>query len=435
LLLARQIDQCGWIIGRDRPGTGRRRGIWAKSHGPLGTLGPDLPGSWGASLGARDLGGGLMEQPVTRASLGDDARRVASAARDLVRAIENVGDVEEAVDALEACARQAVDVTVHGFDAGQAGEPDPEDMLAVALTQLEIGNTLLAAQRALTASGKAPRLDSAATSLEDAADVTDFLWAAAPGMYGFDGARAAVMNLPDTAFAALDAMAAAAADVTTDLLGKALTPAVDRVPDSRIDLADLCVDIPGRLARWGAQAVRQGLKLLAAVVSPQAVERARDRIDEVLARLGHDDRLVLAGWAIGADSVRDRLAECVLSNESRDSGGAEGEIARVAADLSRLADRFGRLCRMLRRVAIAMVDLAATMAMVSVTIPHPALLTTSLLVLVIAAVVLLGCEYTGAWDLPGPASGVLLVAIGGRSPKLGDPNSPSLAAGLTPVLA
>ena len=114
-----------------------------------------------------------MEQPVTRASLGEDARCVASAARDLVRAIENVGDVEEAVDALEACARRAVDVTVHGFDTGEAGEPDPEEMLGVALTQLEIGNTLLAAQHALTAPGKALRLDSAATSLEDAAAMCD----------------------------------------------------------------------------------------------------------------------------------------------------------------------------------------------------------------------------------------------------------------------
>lgn len=143
-----------------------------------------------------------MEQPVTRASLGEDARCVASAARDLVRAIQNVGDVEEAVDALEACARRAVDATVHGFDAGEAGEPDPEDMLGVALTQLEIGNTLLAAQHALTAPGKALRLDSAATSLEDAADVTDFLGAAAPGSHGFDAAGAAVMSVPDTAFAA-----------------------------------------------------------------------------------------------------------------------------------------------------------------------------------------------------------------------------------------
>ena len=71
---------------------------------------------------------------------------------------------------------------------------------------------------------------------------------------------------------------------------------------------------------------------------------------------------------------------------------------------------------MLRRVAIAMVDLAATMAMLSVTIPHAALLTTSVLVLVIAAVVLLGREYTGAWDLPGPVRGVLLVATGGARP-------------------
>jgi hypothetical protein len=348
-----------------------------------------------------------MEQPVARASLGEDARCVASATRDLVRTIENVGDVEEAVDALEACARRAVDVTVHGFDAGEAGEPDPEDMLGVALTQLEIGNTLLAAQHALTAAGKALRLDSAATSLEDAADVTDFLGAAAPGVHGFDAAGAAIMSVPDTAFAALDAMAAAAAGVTTAVLGKALTPAVDRVPDGLIDVADQRVDIPGRLAGWGVQAIRQGLKVLAAVVSPRAVERARDRIDEVLARLGHgDDRLVLAGWAIGADSVRDRLAECVLSNDSRDSGGAEGEIARVAADLSGLADRFSRLCQMLRRVAITMVDLAATMAMLSVTIPHAAQLTTSSLVLVIAAVVLLGCEYTGAWDLLGPVRGV-----------------------------
>jgi hypothetical protein len=355
-----------------------------------------------------------MERTVTRESLGDDARRVASAARDLVRAIDDVGDVEQAVDALEACAKRAVDVTVHGFGAGQAGEPDAEDMLAVALTQLEIGNTLLTAQHALTASGKALRLDSAATSLEDAADVADFLEAPASEVHGFDADRAAVTSVPDTAFAALDVMAAAAAGVTTAVLGKALTPAVDRVPDGLVDLADQRVDIPGRLARWGVQVVRQGLKLLTAVVSPEAVERARDRIDEVLARLGHgDDRLVLAGRAIGADSVRDRLAACVLSSDSSDSGGAKSEIAGVAADLSRLTDRFSRLCRMLRRVAIAMVDLAATMAMVSVTIQDAALLTTSLLVLVIAALVLLGREYTGAWDLAGPVRGVLLVATGG----------------------
>jgi len=338
-----------------------------------------------------------------------------------MRTIEDAGDVEEAVDALEACARRAVDVTIHGFDAGQVRRQRPEDTLGAALTELEIGNTLLAAQHALAASEKATRLGLAATSLEDAADFADLLGAAAPEVHGFDAAPAAVTGVQDAACAALENMAGAAASVLTAVLGKELKPAVDRVPDGLTDLlTDRGVDVTGRLACWGLKAVRQGLKLLTAVICLQELERAGKRIEEILARLGRgEDRQVLAGWVIGADVVRDRLADRALAggaSDSGDLGGARGEsagvTARVAAELSRLTDQFGRLCQILRRVAMAAVALRATMVLLPVAIPHAALLTAGLLVLIIAAVILAGRQYTGAWDLPGPwpAEGVFLVA-------------------------
>lgn len=337
-----------------------------------------------------------------------DARSVASAGRELLRAIQQDVDVAGAADELEIRAQRVISVSVHGFESAMPGEPDSEDLLAVALSRLEIGNTLLAAQTTLDVPAARQRLKSAVQSLAGTADALELQAFASVETHRFDALEAKAMGVRDAACAALDEMSAGAAGVATTLLDTAVKPVTNRFPVLADLLSDQMLNIPGRLARVGLLAVRGGLKLLADVVKQPRVEQARSQIEEVLARLGQgEDGLVLASWAIGADSVRDRLAALSLPD---DAG-----LAGVADDLARLTQGWAKVCQLLRRVATLLVSLAATLALLHAAIPQTALLTMGLLALVAAAVVVLGRDYTGAGDLPGRVRGVLLVAVGEAS--------------------
>lgn len=343
-------------------------------------------------------------ESTARTNSVQDARSVGNAASALLRKVRSgQGDVETALDRLELNAVRAIESPVQGFDTGPGGQPTDEDVLAVALSQLGIGNTLLAAESAVASPEQTDRLESAVLALEGTADALEAEDAESALVQGFDTSPGGVpLPLVDAARTALDEMASTAAEVATAVLDKTLQPIVQRVPDPLPSLGEeLDLDIPGRLTRWGLRAVRRGLDLLLRLVDLQAIERVRGRIDQVLARLGQgEDGTVLAGWAIGADAVRASLT---------DRAPSEVGHSALVQELADLTERFLRLCRLLRRVAVVIAGLAATLALLHVTVPHALALTTLGLVLVLGAVVIVGRDYTGATDLPGRVRGVRLV--------------------------
>ncbi|TWF74457.1 hypothetical protein FHX44_11337 [Pseudonocardia hierapolitana] len=332
----------------------------------------------------------------------DDARTVGAAARSVLQSIRSgADDLDVAVDWLEASARRTAGDQVSRFDA-HAAEPTDEELLAVAAAQLGIGTTLLSAEAAVESPSRVGRLEAAVRDLDVTADSIELEDGGTAARHRFDaGPTGTSPSVREAAHATLDEMADAAADVATAVLDRTLKPLVACVPESLRNLvADLRLDVGARLTRWGLRAVRRGLDLLQHLVDIDAVERIRARIDGVLARLGQDeDAAVLAGWAIGADAVREELG-------SRDP---HDERSQLVAELDELTNRFAKLCRMLRRVAVALTGAAAALALLQITVPHAASITAVGLVLVLGATIVMGRDYTGASDIPGRVRGVRLV--------------------------
>src|SRR6266581_3593506 len=86
-----------------------------------------------------------------------DARSVAAAASAVLRTIRNGEEgLDVALDRLEVQAVRVVGEPVRGFDAVGGAQLDDEDLLAAAMTQLGIGDTLLSAEAAVES---APQTD------------------------------------------------------------------------------------------------------------------------------------------------------------------------------------------------------------------------------------------------------------------------------------
>lgn len=321
-----------------------------------------------------------------------DARSVSSAARALARALDGRGtDTRTALDTLELHARRIVEDADRGF--APEASPSDEALLQEALIQFEVGATLCAAEQARA--GRTSDLTAAAAQLDQAADTIDHLDSSVSGLRGFDAATF-TESATDAALLALEEMAASASEVAGKVLGKTFKPLLDRVPQ---ELRDLLGDLvqPEGLLRWAMRAVRKGIELLTRLVDLPVLETARDRVDDVLARLGKgEDGAVIAGSVIGADTVRAWLA---------DAGPAPEDPALVG-ELAGVAERYGRLCTLLGRVAVAVTSLAALLAALQITVAHAAAITATGLGIVLCALVVLGRDHTGANDLPGGVRGV-----------------------------
>lgn len=317
----------------------------------------------------------------------NSARQVAAAAKALARAVNAGGDVESAARRLEQDARQALEEAPR---VGVEEVPSDEELLAMALSQLSIGTALAQAEHTLVTRKETHRLDSASASLAATADLLENLEAPTVGIRS---ESTTIESAVEAGMSTLDTMASAAAEVVNATFNKLL----EKVPD---DLrARLDADLPGKIAGLALRAVRAGFKLLQRLVSVDAIKQIRADIDDVIARLGHgEDTIVLSGWAIGATSVRFGLAE-----------PANGSIAELRRQLDDLTSRYTKLCKLLRRVALVIAGLGGTLALIDVTLPHAAAVTVVGLVLVLGATIVLGRDYTGANDLPGPVRGVRLL--------------------------
>lgn len=321
-----------------------------------------------------------------------DARSVSSAARALARALDGRGtDVRTALDTLELHARRVVEDAERGF-ADDAAFSE-ESLLQEALVQLEVGATLCAAEQAQA--GRTGELTSAAAQLDQAADAIDTLDGSVSELRGFDAATF-TGNAGDAALLALDEMAAAAGEVAAKVLGDTFKPLLDKVPQELRDLLGGLAE-PAGLLRWAMRAVRKGIDLLTRLVDLPVLETAGQRVDEVLERLGKgEDGTVIAGSVIGADAVRARLREI----------GPVADSGTLVQELADVAERYGRLCTLLGRVAVAVTGLSAVLAVLQITLAHAAAITTAGLAVVLCVLVVLGRDHTGASDVPGGVRGI-----------------------------
>jgi hypothetical protein len=343
-----------------------------------------------------------LDQAIT------NARSISGAASAFLRAIRAGGsNVERAAERLERQAAAVVSNSVAGFDTNAQVPLSDEELLADSLSQFSIGLTLVAAESATSDGAGTEQLDAAIATLDRTADDLEAGGSEESPVRGFDtrpnGERLSVI---DAALAALDEMAETAATVVTSLLNRALRPLIEHLPENlRNTLAELNSDLVGRFVGWGLRAVRRGLDLLLSMVDIPAVEGARDRIDQVLSRLGQgSDPAVLAGWAIGVEDVRDSFGTVPATDPSP-------EDEDLVAKLAELASRYSALCTLLKRIAVIITSLAAALALIQVALPHSLAVTAAGLGLVLGALIVLGRDYTGVNDLPGRIHGVrLLVA-------------------------
>lgn len=324
-----------------------------------------------------------------------DARSVSSAARALARALDGRGtDTRTALDNLELHARRIVEDADRGFAADAA--PSDEALLQEALLQFEVGATLCAAEQARA--GRTDGLESAAAQLDRAADTIDDLDASPSGLRGFDAATF-TESTTDAALLALDEMTTSTSEVASKVLGKTFKPLLDKVPQELRDLLGEVAE-PGGLLRWAMRAVRKGIELLTRLVDLPVLETARERVDDILARLGKgEDAAVIAGSVIGADAVRARIREIAPAPDS----------TTLVRELAEVAARYGRLCTLLGHVAVAITGLAALLVALQITMAHAAAITTAGLAMVLCVLVVLGRDHTGANDLPGGVRGVRLL--------------------------
>lgn len=348
-------------------------------------------------------------QVVRRNQAVEEARSISSAASALLRAVESGSDgSERAAERLERRAASVLGDQGAGFQAagGAADEVTPEDYLADSLTQLNIGLTLVYAEIAVSGPTGTASLGSAIAQLDKTADSVEAAGTDRQDVHRFDTRPDGTeLTVDQAAVAALDEMAATAADVATSVLGKALKPAIEKLPkDLQSAVAKVNANLTGRFLGWGLRAVRRGLDLLLSLVDLPAIEQARDRIDSVLSQLGgNNDPAVFTGWAIGTIEVREAL------------DGAGPDLARgggsLVEELAQLAARYTSLGKLLKGIAAAIVALSAALAVLSVTLPHSLALTTAGLGLVLGAAIVLGRAYTGATPLPSSIRGVRLLVL------------------------
>jgi hypothetical protein len=348
--------------------------------------------------------GVLREQAVA------NARSISGAADAFMRALgTGETNAERAADRLERQAESVMGDSVAAFDSTQQGEavPSDEELLAQSLSQFSIGLTLVAAESAASDGTRTEGLRDAIATLDRTAAAIEAGGSDESVVRGFDthphGER---LSVHDAAFVALDEMAGTAATVTIALLSRTLKPLNEYLPgDLGNTLTKLNTDIAGRFVPWGLRAVRSGLDLLLSMVDLPAVESVRNRIEQVLDKLGQgSDSAVLTGWAIGVEDVRHTLDAAQVTEASAENDD-------LVARLAELATRYSSLCKLLRQIAMVVTGLAAALALLNVTWPHSLAVTTACLVLVLGAVIVLGRDYTGASDLPGRVQGVRFLVL------------------------
>jgi hypothetical protein len=351
------------------------------------------------------------------------------------------------VERLERAAKRQLDElgpTAEGFEAdtdlqlptieGQSGgAASDEAILAEVLAYLATGNALLAAGQAVGETGTAGkgqefgRTEEAglgdtetplyADRLEEAGGL---LTSVADGLEqrvrrrqvqqsGFEPVPpsedlpSAVARLTDQVGATLEDLASASGDVATEALSKAFEWAPDHVTEAINNLGNkLKLGERGqRLVLLALKAIDKALSALHLLIPLDGLGEMRDELIELRGRFdtGEPAPAVL-GWLIGVEDVKAEASRLARSSSSISA------IDAAVDKLRALAERFASLMKLVSGIIAALGMVTGLVTILGVAVPHLPVVAAGAFMLVIAAVVLIGSDYTDARSVPNYVTGV-----------------------------
>ncbi len=290
-----------------------------------------------------------------------------------------------------------------------------DDVLAEVLADLSIGNALLAAGQALGEGGVArddQALGEAVTTLNKVADSLDDRARPEAHSQGFEPVEPsadltqAAERLTQQLDATLEELAEASAGVVTE----AMTAVLARAPGKLSELIDQLgskLDFgqnAQRLTKLGLATIDKALTVLTRLFPINLLREAKEEMRTLAARLqaGEPAPAVL-GWLIGVEDVR-KYALQLPHPQAR----LERLDLAVGA-LRGLGERYSSLMKIASGIVTAIGSVSVLVSFLGFGVPHLALVTAGAFLLVAAAVLLLGLDYTDARPIPGFVPGVRVV--------------------------
>jgi hypothetical protein len=353
------------------------------------------------------------QQEATMLSDTTATLEVARAGHDLRDALGDPAALALAADRLAAAAETSIDRPAPPAAAGVAFVPeDAADLLAAALSRLEVAGTLFAASEAVGEHGPA-RPDALDEPLRRLDTTVAMLGApeAAPGLAATAAVRSA--SVPEAAAALEKQLGRTVEEIvgrSAKVIGGCLTGVHDRGPEAirkAWDLVDEKLhlsEIGGKLASLGLRALRGALGMLAKLVPAQWLADLRERIDQLIATVDKSGpaRTAVAMVLGAATPARLPADRSTLDSAKLDRG--TGELAELATGYGKLMDLCGGI-----GTAIGLAG-KVTVAL-RLAIPQLGVLILAAHVLVVGSVVVLGRDHidavaTGTEDRHGLVRGV-----------------------------
>jgi hypothetical protein len=359
-----------------------------------------------------------MQAPESaRSRIAESTKSVANAALWLQRVVENPESRTFAIERLEVeAARQLGELAVlesQYFDSPDAADAagldaGDEDLLATALSQLEIGNTLVAAGQTLGEGGTADPslLDGAVRELRSSASLLETQQAAAETVErGFETRRAspdlaaAADRARTVAFSTLEQLAERSSVVIVDAFGIVRDRAPDRAQEALQLLGEQAQlggeQRRGRLIRAGLKAIDKALATLSRIIPEHLYAAVRERVQDLWQRVERQEPgPAVVGWLIGVEGVRRQVDE-VLGGQSLDVS----RLDEASQALEALSRRFARNMQLVRRLVRAVAATGTLLSLAGLAIPHLALVIAGAALLAAATVVLLAMDYADTGDL------------------------------------
>ncbi|WP_410592761.1 hypothetical protein [Amycolatopsis sp. lyj-23] len=332
------------------------------------------------------------------------AASVLTAGLDFRDALGGPG-LELATDRLALAAEQSLsqfdETAAMAFD-GLGAQPTPErrqeaadEVLASALGQFQVANTLLAASIAVGEEGEAEpsALDESLQQLDRTVAVLAVAPPEDPPSPDSATEKGAVLALCNQLSKTLEELTKRSLDVVTE----SITGIRDGGPKPMQDMWDWVKEkvrsdeIGGRLAKLGLRALQGAVDLLNRVVPSERLAAVRERVER-LVRSAADGSPGLAtlGVVLGADEA---ARGC---REKLDRSGLDpGKLGAATGELVELGGKHAKVMDLCAWIGTA-VSLAAPVTLfVKLVIPHLHLILLGVHVLLVAAVVVIGREYVG----------------------------------------
>jgi hypothetical protein len=317
---------------------------------------------------------------------------------------------------------------------GQIGDSISEETIfAEVLADLSTGNALLAAGQAI---GETTKVDEhsgetlpTATGLGDSGKPFDgqrleqagvLLTRVADGLFqraregrvrraGFEPVQpsidlqTAAARLTDQVSTTLEDLASAAGGVVTEAITKAFEWAPDRLTEVIDDLGNkLKLGERGqRLLGLGLRAIERALSALHGLIPLESIAEMRDELNELRGRFDSGDPApAVLGWIIGVEDIRAEATR--LARPS----GSIAAIDQAVEMLRALGERFASLMTVVSGIVTALGMATGLIGVLGVAIPHLPVIAAGAFMLVVAAVVLIGTDYTDTRLLPDFVTGV-----------------------------